>query len=234
MYRRFQRTRRWARMGDATPYTDQEAHAGFLEMAEPQLTLGLARTVRVTAGGLAWLRMWKELPELDLHDVDHAHPGYKGSIVSAMVLYAVITRVASASFVRPKRRLRASPGRVRAVSCNHERRGRGLPFGRMGRGHGNGNEVSHRSRSDACPRSRADALRPLRSSANMALACVLRRPDACALDSPSNGCAIGSHVRDVPRPGSFASGSGRRDRREHPLCQPAPSRPARGGCIGAR
>jgi hypothetical protein len=76
----------------ATPYADQHGHRGFLEMAEPQLELAAARDVPVAAGGLAWLRVWQELPEIDLHHPDHAHPGYKGSIVSAMVIYAVITR----------------------------------------------------------------------------------------------------------------------------------------------
>jgi hypothetical protein len=78
----------------ATPYVDQDGHKNFVEMAEPQLALGLERSVSVAAGGLAWLRVWKELPELDLHHADHAHPGYKGSLISAMVLYSVITRAA--------------------------------------------------------------------------------------------------------------------------------------------
>jgi hypothetical protein len=59
-------------------------------MAEPQLALGQARGVQVATGGLAWLRVWKELPDLDLHHTDHAHSGYKGSLVSAMVIYDVV------------------------------------------------------------------------------------------------------------------------------------------------
>jgi hypothetical protein len=76
----------------ASPYVDEDAHWGFLEMAAPQLELGKALSVTVAAGGLAWLRVWNEMPDLDLHHPDHAHPGYKGSYISAMVLYAAITR----------------------------------------------------------------------------------------------------------------------------------------------
>jgi hypothetical protein len=75
----------------ATPYSESGEHRGFLEMAQPQIDLGLARAVRVAAGGPAWLRVWRELPTVDLHDVDHGHPGYKGDLVLAMLLYAVIT-----------------------------------------------------------------------------------------------------------------------------------------------
>lgn len=76
----------------ATPYPDQEGHRNFVEMAAPQLALGKARSVAVAAGGLAWLRVWQELPEIDLHHTDNAHPGHKGSYISAMVIYAAITR----------------------------------------------------------------------------------------------------------------------------------------------
>jgi hypothetical protein len=76
----------------ATPYADQPDHWGFSEMAAPQLAFGAARGVRVAAGGLAWLRVWRELPTLDLHHPDHAHPGYNGSVISAMVIYSAITR----------------------------------------------------------------------------------------------------------------------------------------------
>lgn len=76
----------------ATPYSDQEGHTGFVEMAEPQLALGKERAVTVAAGGLAWLRVWKELPSVVLHHADHSHPGPKGSLVSAMVIYSAITR----------------------------------------------------------------------------------------------------------------------------------------------
>jgi hypothetical protein len=75
----------------ATPYAEREDRWGFEEMAAPQIELGRARDVPVAAGGLAWLRVWQAMPQVRLHHPDHAHPGYKGSIISAMVLYAVIT-----------------------------------------------------------------------------------------------------------------------------------------------
>jgi hypothetical protein len=75
----------------ATPYVDKPGHFGFVEMAEPQLALGAAESVAVATGGLAWLRVWAELPSVFLHHVDHSHPGPKGSVISAMVIYAVIT-----------------------------------------------------------------------------------------------------------------------------------------------
>jgi hypothetical protein len=76
----------------ATPYVRKSDRWGYREMAAPQIELGRARNVRVAAGGLAWLRVWNELPTVELHHPDAEHPGYKGSIVSAMVIYAVITR----------------------------------------------------------------------------------------------------------------------------------------------
>ncbi len=75
----------------ASPYPSQPDHFGFVEMAVPQVELGRAKAVTVAAAGLAWLRVWKELPSIDLHHVDHAHPGPNGSLISAMVLYAAIT-----------------------------------------------------------------------------------------------------------------------------------------------
>jgi hypothetical protein len=60
-------------------------------MASPQIELGKQLTVTVAAAGLAWLRVWKEIPDLFLHHTDHSHPNHKGSIISAMVLYAAIT-----------------------------------------------------------------------------------------------------------------------------------------------
>lgn len=75
----------------ATPYPSQPEHRGFVEMATPQLALGRARSVTVAAGGLAWLRVWQVLPAIDLHHPDRGHPGYKGSYVSALVLYSAIT-----------------------------------------------------------------------------------------------------------------------------------------------
>jgi hypothetical protein len=76
----------------ASPYPNQEGHFGFVEMAAPQLELGRRLDVTVAAAGLAWLRVWRELPSIVLHHVDDAHPGPNGSLISAMVLYAAITR----------------------------------------------------------------------------------------------------------------------------------------------
>ncbi len=96
----------------ATPYPDKEGHLFFVEMAEPQLALGRQRAVPVAAGSLAWLRVWRELPDIDLHHPDREHPGYPGSIVSAMVLYAVITRATPlAVTVEPKPTCEDRPGR---------------------------------------------------------------------------------------------------------------------------
>lgn len=76
----------------ATPYPDQPERSAFVGMAVPQLALGHERSVPVAAGGLAWLRVWQVLPEIDLHHPDHAHPGFNGSYVSALVIYAVVTK----------------------------------------------------------------------------------------------------------------------------------------------
>ena len=75
----------------ATPYRDRPRHAGFQEMADPQLELGRRLDVRVAAGGLAWLKVWKAMPDVDLHFSDRSHPSAKGSYISAMVIYSAIT-----------------------------------------------------------------------------------------------------------------------------------------------
>ncbi len=75
----------------ATPYVETPAHDRFREMADPQLSLGSDLGVHVAAGGLAWLRVWDEQPDLFLYADDHAHPGYRGSYISALVIYAAIT-----------------------------------------------------------------------------------------------------------------------------------------------
>jgi hypothetical protein len=76
----------------ASPYVDQPGHAGFVEMATPQIDLGVRLGVRVATPGLAWLRVWERLPDVFLHHTDHSHPGFKGSLISSMHLYAVMTR----------------------------------------------------------------------------------------------------------------------------------------------
>ena len=60
------------------------------------------RGISIATGGLAWLRVWEALPSLFLHHTDYAHPGYKGSMISALEIYAVITK-ASPIGLRPAR-----------------------------------------------------------------------------------------------------------------------------------
>lgn len=67
-----------------------DREAAFRGMAEPQLALGRELGVVVATGGLAWLRVWQELPSLKLHYVDDAHPGYMGATLSGLVIYAAI------------------------------------------------------------------------------------------------------------------------------------------------
>lgn len=75
----------------ATPYIETADHLGFHEMADPQIALGGELGVPVAAGGLAWLRVWAEQPSEDLYYLDRAHPGFHGSYVSALVIWAAIT-----------------------------------------------------------------------------------------------------------------------------------------------
>ncbi|WP_236517626.1 hypothetical protein [Sandaracinus amylolyticus] len=75
----------------ATPYVERPDRSGFHAQADPQIALGDGLDVRVAAGGLAWLRVWEELPEIDLYFEDRQHPGFRGSYVSGLVLYAAIT-----------------------------------------------------------------------------------------------------------------------------------------------
>ncbi len=77
----------------ATPYAERAGHEGFREMAAPQLELGGSLGVPVATGGLAWLRVWQALPDVDLYDLDRSHPGFRGSYIAALVLYATITRL---------------------------------------------------------------------------------------------------------------------------------------------
>ncbi len=85
----------------ATPYVNKPKHFGFVEMAEPQLALGEEMGVTVAAGGLAWLRVWEKLPNVFLHHDDQSHPGPKGSLVSAMVIYAAITHATPIGLADP-------------------------------------------------------------------------------------------------------------------------------------
>jgi hypothetical protein len=75
----------------ATPYVETPTRTGFHEMADPQIALGAELDVPVAAGGLAWLRVWEERPEVDLYFDDRQHPGFHGSYVSALVIWRTIT-----------------------------------------------------------------------------------------------------------------------------------------------
>lgn len=76
----------------ATPYVEvSDAELRFHQMADPQIALGTELSVIVAAGGLAWLRVWAARADADLYHTDRAHPGQRGSYVSALVVYAAIT-----------------------------------------------------------------------------------------------------------------------------------------------
>ncbi len=75
----------------ATAYVEMPEHAHFDEMAEPQIALAHELGARVAAGGLAWLRAWNEQPDLALYADDHAHPSWRGSYLSGLVVYSTIT-----------------------------------------------------------------------------------------------------------------------------------------------
>lgn len=75
----------------ATPNVNvSDRETAFRGMAEPQLALGRELGVVVATGGLAWLRVWRELPDLTLHEPDGSHPNYPGATLSGLVLYAAI------------------------------------------------------------------------------------------------------------------------------------------------
>ncbi|MDW8246892.1 MAG: hypothetical protein RMJ84_09970 [Sandaracinaceae bacterium] len=74
----------------ATPYVETPERRGFREMVEPQLQLGAELGLRVAAGGLAWLRAWQGMPSLDLYHEDRGHPGFVGSYLSGLVIWATI------------------------------------------------------------------------------------------------------------------------------------------------
>ncbi|HYE06721.1 MAG TPA: hypothetical protein VEL07_14485 [Planctomycetota bacterium] len=55
--------------------------------------LSLARACggRVAGGGMAWLRAWRERPDLDFHHVDRAHASLRGYYLNAGVILAALT-----------------------------------------------------------------------------------------------------------------------------------------------
>jgi hypothetical protein len=75
----------------ASPYIERADRRGFHGQADPQIELGRELGVTVATGGLAWLRVWEELPTVDLYYRDRQHPGWKGSYISALVIYSAIT-----------------------------------------------------------------------------------------------------------------------------------------------
>lgn len=74
----------------ATGYIERADRFGFAEMAEPQIELGAELGVEVATGGLAWLRAWDADPTLDLYHSDRGHPGFVGSYLSALVIWATV------------------------------------------------------------------------------------------------------------------------------------------------
>ncbi|MBA3707239.1 MAG: hypothetical protein H0W83_00290 [Planctomycetes bacterium] len=46
---------------------------------------------RVAGGGSAWLRAWREQPDLDFHCPDRAHAGHRGYYLNACVIFAALT-----------------------------------------------------------------------------------------------------------------------------------------------
>ncbi len=74
----------------ATGYVERADRFGFAEMADPQLALGAELDVEVATGGLAWLRAWERDPTLDLYHSDRGHPGFVGSYLSGLVIWATL------------------------------------------------------------------------------------------------------------------------------------------------
>ncbi len=75
----------------ATPSVqNQNMVQDFTAMATPQKALARALNVKLASGGLAWLRAWREQPDLVLHASDAAHPGFVGSYLSSLVIFAAI------------------------------------------------------------------------------------------------------------------------------------------------
>jgi hypothetical protein len=76
----------------ATPSVKLDRPASdYAAMATYNGVLASTTGTTLAATGLAWLRAWEQVPTLNLHDVDGAHPGYVGAVLSGYVLYAAIT-----------------------------------------------------------------------------------------------------------------------------------------------
>jgi hypothetical protein len=60
-------------------------------MYNDALEFARAHGDRVAGAGMAWLKVWEQKPDLELHYTDHAHPNALGCYLNALVLYAALT-----------------------------------------------------------------------------------------------------------------------------------------------
>jgi hypothetical protein len=78
-----------------TASINQDYPQGFEALHDMHIALGKELKVPVAAAGKAWRTYWGENPaeeaRLDLYHADKAHPGWKGSYLSACTLYALLT-----------------------------------------------------------------------------------------------------------------------------------------------
>jgi len=75
----------------ASPNVESEGPEGFLAIHSLNMELAKKMNIILAGGGAACLRVWREIPQLDLYDKDRRHPNYKASYIGACVLYAAIT-----------------------------------------------------------------------------------------------------------------------------------------------
>ncbi len=78
-----------------TASINEDYPQGFTALQDMHVALGRELKVPVAAAGQAWRTFWGENPteaaRLELYHADKAHPGLKGSYLSACTLYAVLT-----------------------------------------------------------------------------------------------------------------------------------------------
>ena len=75
----------------ASPGIESDGPEGFIAIHSLNLELARELDVTLAGAGAACLRVWKEMPELDLHDRDRRHPNDTASYIGACVLYAALT-----------------------------------------------------------------------------------------------------------------------------------------------
>ena len=75
----------------ASPNSESNGPEGFAAIHSLNLELARKLDIVLAGAGAACLRVWKKMPDLDLHDKDRAHPNYKASYIGACVLYATLT-----------------------------------------------------------------------------------------------------------------------------------------------